>query len=47
MYKKYRLILEDGYTFDFEAENLIAAFRISFRIERSRQKRLKDVQEVA
>ena len=47
MYKKYRLWLEDGFVFDYEASDMIAAFCIAFRVERSRQKRLKDVQEVA
>ena len=46
MCKKYRLWLEDGFIFDYEAADMIAAFRIAFRVERSRQKRLKDVQEV-
>lgn len=47
MCKKYRLMLEDGFCFEYEAENAVAAWRIAFRVEHSRQKRLKDVQEVA
>lgn len=48
MYKKYRLRLEDGFEFEFEAVDLTAAYRISFRVERDRQKKIVgEVQEVA
>lgn len=47
MYRKYRLRLEDGFIFDYEAADMTAAYRIAFRIERDRQKKIVDVQEVA
>lgn len=46
MYKKYRLTYDGGFTLDVEAADEIAVYRIALRVERSKQKKLKSVQEV-